>query len=69
MLAPAGTPTNCAARWSSADTAERVLPYEGLVARLGTERGVPRGLAVASTQVLDADAVLARIIPAGRSSR
>jgi RimK family alpha-L-glutamate ligase len=42
-----------------------VLPYEGLVARLGTERDVPRGLAVASTQVLECDAVLARIIPAG----
>jgi RimK family alpha-L-glutamate ligase len=42
-----------------------VLPYEGLVARLGTERGVPQGLAVASTQVLECDAVLARIIPAG----
>src|SRR4029078_6685725 len=39
--------------------------YDGLVARLGTERGVPQGLAVASTQVLDCDAVLARIIPAG----
>jgi len=35
------------------------------VARLGTERGVPQGLAVASTQVLECDAVLARIIPAG----
>ena len=42
-----------------------VLPYEGLVARLGTERGVPQGLAAAGTEVLDCDAVLARIIPAG----
>ena len=43
----------------------RVLPYEGLVARLGTERGVARGLSIATTEILDADAVLARIIPAG----
>ena len=42
-----------------------VLPYEGLVARLGTERGVPPGLAAATTQILECDAVLARIIPAG----
>ena len=43
----------------------RVLPYEGLVARLGTERGVANGLSVESTAILDADAVLARIIPIG----
>jgi ribosomal protein S6--L-glutamate ligase len=39
-----------------------VLPYEGLVARLG---GAGRGLASERTSVLDADAVLARIIPTG----
>ena len=39
-----------------------VLPYEGLVARLG---GATRGLASEQTSVLDADAVLARIIPSG----
>ena len=43
----------------------RVLPYEGLVARLGTGRGVARGLSIAGTEILDADAVLARIIPNG----
>src|ERR671918_248231 len=39
-----------------------VLPYEGLVARLGGARG---GLASERTSVFDADAVLARIIPNG----
>jgi RimK family alpha-L-glutamate ligase len=39
-----------------------VLPYEGLIARLG---GAARGLASERTSVLDADAVLARIIPSG----
>jgi ribosomal protein S6--L-glutamate ligase len=39
-----------------------VLPYEGLVARLG---GANRGLASERTSLLDADAVLARIIPTG----
>lgn len=39
-----------------------VLPYEGLIARLG---GASRGLASERTSVLDADAVLARIIPSG----
>jgi len=43
----------------------RVLPYEGLIARLGTGRGVARGLSTAGVEVLDADAVLARIIPSG----
>jgi len=43
----------------------RVLPYEGLIARLGTGRGIARGLSIANTEVLDADAVLARIIPSG----
>jgi ribosomal protein S6--L-glutamate ligase len=39
-----------------------VLPYEGLIARLG---GATRGLASERTSLLDADAVLARIIPSG----
>ena len=43
----------------------RVLPYEGLVARLGTGRGVAGGLSVESTALLDADAVLARTVPNG----
>jgi RimK family alpha-L-glutamate ligase len=43
----------------------RVLPYEGLIARLGTGRGIARGLSIANTEILDADAVLARIIPSG----
>jgi RimK family alpha-L-glutamate ligase len=43
----------------------RVLPYERLNARLGTGRGVARGLSIANTEILDADAVLARIIPQG----
>lgn len=42
-----------------------VLPYEGLIARLGTGRGVTRGLSIADTEILDADAVLARVIPSG----
>ncbi len=41
----------------------RVLPYEGLVARLGT--GAVGGLSIDSTPIFDADAVLARIIPNG----
>src|SRR4051794_24539198 len=43
----------------------QLLPYEGLVARLGTERRAQPRLDVAGTHVLDSDAVLARIIPAG----
>src|SRR3990170_6289550 len=43
----------------------RVLPYERLVARLGTGRGVVTGLSSESTSILDADAVLTRIIPNG----
>jgi len=39
-----------------------VLPYEGLVGRLG---GMSSGLHSESVPVLDADAVLARIIPGG----
>jgi RimK family alpha-L-glutamate ligase len=41
----------------------RVLPYEGLVARLGTRAG--GGLSIESTALFDADAVLARVIPNG----
>lgn len=43
----------------------RVLPYEALVARLGTGRGVARGLHADGAALLEADAVLARIIPSG----
>jgi RimK family alpha-L-glutamate ligase len=43
----------------------RVLPYERLLARLGSGRGVMRGLSNGSREILDADAVLARIIPSG----
>jgi len=42
----------------------RVLPYEGLVARLGT-CGITQGLSSSGEEVLEADAVLARIIPNG----
>jgi RimK family alpha-L-glutamate ligase len=43
----------------------RVVPYEKLVARLGTGSGVPGGLSVESLAILEVDAVLARIIPNG----
>lgn len=43
----------------------QLVPYEGLVARLGTPRGVHTSLDAAGTSILDCDAVLARIIPAG----
>jgi len=43
----------------------QVLPYEGLVARLGTGRNVAGGLFLQSLAVLDVDAVLARMIPNG----
>jgi RimK family alpha-L-glutamate ligase len=43
----------------------RVLPYEGLVARLGTGGGVAGRLSTAGAAILDADAVLARFIPSG----
>jgi RimK family alpha-L-glutamate ligase len=43
----------------------RVLPYEGLVARLGAGCGVAPGLSSEKAAILDADAVLARIIPDG----
>ena len=43
----------------------RVLPYEGLVARLGTGRNLAGGLSIQSLAILDVDAVLARMIPSG----
>jgi ribosomal protein S6--L-glutamate ligase len=43
----------------------RVLPYEGLIARMGTARRLRRELACEGESLLDADAVLARIIPNG----
>ena len=43
----------------------RVLPYEGLVARLGSGRGAAGTLWNGDTAIFDADAVLARIIPNG----
>ncbi|HEU4642286.1 MAG TPA: RimK family alpha-L-glutamate ligase [Gemmatimonadaceae bacterium] len=42
-----------------------VLPYETLVARLGTAPGARAALAAREHDLLDADAVLARIIPNG----
>src|SRR5437762_1885443 len=43
----------------------QVLPYEGLVARLGSGRGVPATLSCDGAAVFEADAVLARIVPNG----
>jgi RimK family alpha-L-glutamate ligase len=43
----------------------RVLPYERLVARLGTGQDLAGGLAIDSTEILGLDAVLARMIPHG----
>jgi RimK family alpha-L-glutamate ligase len=50
----------------------RVLPYEGLVAQLGSRFRAPgpsashaEGLSCGPTAILDADAVLARFIPSG----
>lgn len=43
----------------------RLLPYEALTARLGTGRGVARGLTAEGEALDAADAVLARIIPSG----
>jgi RimK family alpha-L-glutamate ligase len=43
----------------------RVLPYEGLVARLGTMHGGTSALSCEQTAILDAEAVLARFIPVG----
>jgi RimK family alpha-L-glutamate ligase len=54
----------CRALTERGDTG-RVLPYDQLIARLGTGRGVARGLSIANTAIFDADAVLARIIPQG----
>ena len=46
--------------------AATVLPYEGLVARLGSARPEAKdGLSSAGIPMFDADAVLARIIPGG----
>jgi RimK family alpha-L-glutamate ligase len=42
-----------------------VLPYEGLVARLGSERARAAELSSENTDIFGADAVLARIIPNG----
>ena len=43
----------------------RVVPYEGLVARLGTALGQEASLSSDRASLLDADAVLARIVPGG----
>jgi RimK family alpha-L-glutamate ligase len=45
--------------------AGQVLPYEGLIARLGTSPNEPPRLLTGSVDVFDADAVIARIIPNG----
>jgi ribosomal protein S6--L-glutamate ligase len=42
-----------------------LVPYEGVVAHLGTRPGAARALNSDGTSLLDADAVLARIIPNG----
>ena len=42
-----------------------VLPYEKLIARLGSGRGPAPELSSESAAILEADAVLARIIPSG----
>lgn len=42
-----------------------VVPYEGLVARLGTPLGSDGGLTSARAALLESNAVLARIIPSG----
>jgi RimK family alpha-L-glutamate ligase len=46
------------------DHTARVVPYEGLRARLGDAVG-PRGLSSEGTALLHVDAVIARIIPSG----
>src|SRR5689334_16083307 len=43
----------------------RVLPYEGLVARLGMRANPPAALSCEAASILAADAVLARIVPNG----
>jgi ribosomal protein S6--L-glutamate ligase len=45
--------------------AGRVLPYEGLVSRLGSALAAAGGLTSDGVAVLEADAVLARIVPYG----
>src|SRR5215471_21116810 len=45
--------------------AARLLPYEALIARFEGNRGAAGALACEGTAVLEADAVLARFIPAG----
>ena len=63
---PAGTPTNCAALWPSASTPVECCRTKGLVARLDhAGRRVTGGLSSENAAILDADAVLARIIPDG----
>jgi RimK family alpha-L-glutamate ligase len=47
------------------DCVGTVLPYEGLVATLGTRGGPAPGLGSEGTSLAEVDAVLARIIPAG----
>jgi RimK family alpha-L-glutamate ligase len=42
-----------------------VLPYEGLVARFGSNRGEPATLSCDRAPIFAADAVLARIVPSG----
>jgi RimK family alpha-L-glutamate ligase len=42
-----------------------VVPYESLIARLGTGDGLTRSLSADGVALLDADIVLARIIPKG----
>ena len=66
LCTPAGWHSNelCRALAERGHTG-RVLQYEGLVARLGTGRGVAGGLSSESTALLDADAVLTRFIPNG----
>src|SRR5438876_8456046 len=43
----------------------QVMPYEGLVARLGTGPSVAVGLTSDGAAIFDADAVLTRVIPTG----
>jgi len=43
----------------------QVLPYEGLVAGLGSARGAPATLSCDGAPIFEADAVLARIVPNG----
>src|SRR3954454_19603650 len=45
--------------------AGRVLPYESLIARFGGRGGGTATLSAQQISILDADAVLARFIPAG----